>query len=69
MNLQKKIKLCFLSGVISRSGGTERVGSIIASTLANKGYDVTILSFWDEGAPFFPLDSKVKVQCLLNPKW
>lgn len=68
MNEQKnKIKLCFVSGVIARSGGTERVGSIIASALANKEYDVILLSCWDEGTPFFPLDEKVEVQYLLNP--
>ncbi len=68
MSVDKKIKICFVSGVIARSGGTERVGSIIASALANKGYDITILSFWNEGTPFFPLDVKVKVHYLLNPK-
>lgn len=68
MTNQKKAKICFVSGVIARSGGTERVGSIIAGALANAGYDVVLLSCWNQGIPFFPLDEKVNVQYLLNPK-
>lgn len=68
MNDQKKTKICFICGVIARSGGTERVGSIIASALANAGYDVVLLSCWNHGGPYFPLDEKIDVQYLLNPK-
>lgn len=66
--MKNNIKICFISGVIARSGGTERVGSIIANALATKGYDVTVLSFWDEGVPFFYINDNVKVEYLLNPK-
>ena len=52
-------KICFISGVISRSGGTERVGSIIANSLSDLGYDVTILSFWNSGEPYFGLDKTI----------
>ena len=38
-------KICFVSGVIARSGGTERVGSIIANSLSKAGYDVFLLTF------------------------
>ena len=68
MDSRKKTKICFVSGVIARSGGTERVGSIIASALAKDGYDVILLSCWNQGPPFFPLDKNVDVQYLLNPK-
>ncbi|HAQ7750511.1 TPA: glycosyltransferase family 4 protein [Enterococcus faecium] len=61
-------KICFISGVISRSGGTERVGSIIANSLSDLGYDVTILSFWNSGEPYFGLDKTIKVDYMLNPK-
>ncbi|PWG64452.1 glycosyltransferase family 4 protein [Bifidobacterium callitrichidarum] len=60
-------KICFLNGVIAHSGGTERVGIMIANALAQRGYDVTILSFWDYGQPFFPVDERVKVDYLLKP--
>lgn len=61
-------KICFVSGVISRSGGTERVGSIIANELSRRGYDVFLLSFWNQGKPYYALDEKVKVHYLLEPK-
>lgn len=60
-------KICFLSGVISRSGGTERVGTMIANALFLAGYEVTILSFWDRGTPFFKVESGIKVDYLLKP--
>ena len=62
------MKICFVSGVISRSGGTERVGIMIANELARRGYDVSILSFWNQGDPFFECDKLVKIYYLLNPK-
>jgi len=65
---KKRGRICFISGVISRSGGTERVGSIIANSLSQKGYDIYILSYWNHGKPYFPLDEKIHVHYLLDPK-
>ncbi|CAD0163183.1 glycosyltransferase family 4 protein [Streptococcus thermophilus] len=62
------MRVCFISGVISRSGGTERVGTIIANHLANRGYDIRILSFWDRGKPYFQVFDNIKVDFLLDPK-
>lgn len=62
------MKICFISGVISRSGGTERVGIMIANELARRGYDVSILSFWNQGSPFFECHESIKIYYLLNPK-
>lgn len=61
-------KICFFSGDISRSGGTERVGTIIANKLSEKGYDVRILSAWNSGEPFFFVNKNIQVDYLLNPK-
>lgn len=61
-------KICFFSGVIARSGGTERVGTLIANELSRRGFEVSILSMWNHGKPFFYVDQKVKVSYLLNPK-
>ena len=61
-------KICFVSGVIARSGGTERVGSIIANSLSKAGYDVFLLSFWNQGKPYFHLEDEVHVHYLLNHK-
>ena len=60
-------RICFFNGVIAHSGGTERVGIMIANALAQRGFDVTILSFWDYGQPFFHVDRRVKVEYLLKP--
>ncbi|MBT1179930.1 glycosyltransferase family 4 protein [Bifidobacterium vespertilionis] len=60
--------ICFLSGVISHNGGTERVGTMIANVLSDYGYDVRILSFWNHGTPFFAVDDRVKIDYLMNPK-
>lgn len=64
----KKTKICFVSGVISRSGGTERVGTIIANSLIKRGYDVYILSFWNQGKSYFNIDTNIHVDYLLEPK-
>lgn len=40
---------------------------MIANALAQRGFDVTILSFWDYGQPFFHVDERVKVDYLLKP--
>lgn len=63
-----KNKICFFSGVISRSGGTERVGIMIANELANRGYDVSILSFWNNCNPFFKINKNIKIDYLLDYK-
>lgn len=53
------MRICFLSGDIGRSGGTERVATVIASGLADCGYDVSILSIGGGLQSYFPLSSKV----------
>lgn len=62
------LNICFLGGCIGRSGGTERVGTLIANGLANKNFNVCLLSFWEADRPFFTLDQKVKLFYLLNRK-
>lgn len=63
-----KKKICFFSGVISRSGGTERVGIMIANELAKRGYEVSILSFWNSCTPFFKVNKNIKIDYLLDYK-
>lgn len=62
------LNICFLSGCIGRSGGTERVGTLIANGLADKNFNVYLLSFWDADQPFFALNQKVKLYNLINRK-
>lgn len=60
--MQKKINICFYSGDITRSGGTERVSSIIANQLVkNKKWNICFLSLWEkQEETFFPLDASIK---------
>lgn len=53
-------KICFLVGDLNNFGGTERVTSIIANSLAERGYDITIASITDGDSPFFDLNKNVE---------
>lgn len=53
--------ICFFSGNINRTGGTERVTTIIANALVRKGYDVKILSMTHGRDPSFDLDNKISL--------
>lgn len=55
-------KICFFSGDITRSGGTERVGTVIANELHRRGqFNISIVSLWEkEKNTFFFLENGVK---------
>lgn len=57
-------KICFLIGNLNLFGGTERVTSIIANNLADRGYDITIASIVNGDKPFFELNKNVKYKSL-----
>ena len=59
-------KLCFLIGNINNSGGTERVGSMLANGLSESGYEVVLASLTCGDDPFFPLNKEIKVVSLFN---
>lgn len=64
-------KICFLSGDMSRSGGTERVLAIIANELCKKEdlFEIHILSTVNENmTSFFPLNKRIKESRILNDK-
>ena len=54
--------ICFFSGDITNSGGTERVASIIANELnKNKNYKISFVSLVEkEEKPFFNIDNSIK---------
>ncbi len=56
-----KIKICFYSGDITRSGGTERVSSMIANRLwHNNQFEICFLSLWEKKQePFFFLEKEI----------
>ncbi len=63
-------KICFFSGDITRSGGTERVATMIANELVKQGqFDVCFLSLCEQkDSPFFQIDNNIK-QYRLGKKW
>lgn len=59
-------KIVFFIQNFSRPAGSERVTSIIASGLANNGYDVTVLSICGDNTCFYTIDNKVKLFTLFD---
>lgn len=55
------MKLVFFSGGMNRSGGTERVLSEIANSLASRGYEVVIVSLTGESRSFYSIDERIKM--------
>lgn len=54
--------ICFFSGDITRSGGTERVGSVVANELVkNEEYNICFLSLWEKHqSSFYDIAENIK---------
>lgn len=65
-----KKKICFFSGDITRSGGTERVATMIANTLDNQGeFEVLFLSLVEQSAEgFYHLNDTIS-HYALGKRW
>lgn len=65
-----KKKICFFSGDITRSGGTERVSIQLANALKQDGsFDICFLSLVEQAQkPFFELDTEIQ-RYHLSDKW
>lgn len=61
-------KICFLIGNLNNSGGTERVTTLIANALAQKNFQVSILSLTNGKQPFFELVPSIKTYSLYPEK-
>lgn len=62
-------KICFFSGDITRSGGTERVAAMIADGLLQMGYQVCVLSLVEQSKkPFFQLNRRIR-HYALGRRW
>lgn len=57
-------RICFFLGDLSRTGGTERVTTVIASAMAERGWDVSILSMSRGECSGFPLSPAVRLSSL-----
>jgi len=55
------MNIAFFSGDITRSGGTENVGVMIANALATMGdYHISFISLFEESdKPFFDIDERI----------
>ena len=58
------MKVYFLISSLTTSAGTERITTLLANELAHLGYDVGVIAIHKGGAPFFSLDTSVKVSYL-----
>lgn len=58
-------KVVFFVSSLKKAGGIEKVTSIIASSLADRGVKVEMLTFIKE-IPFFYLSSSIKITALRN---
>lgn len=63
-------KVCFFSGDITRSGGTERVAAMIANGIVcRSGYEILVLSLAEQSEKlFFPLDKRI-MHYALGSRW
>lgn len=66
---KEKRTVCFFSGDISRSGGTERVAAMIANGLCREGnFRIVILSLVQDKEPFFEIDPEIECYAL-GKRW
>lgn len=61
--------ITFFSCDIAGCGGTERVGLLIANELCRRGYDVSVISYINDGEPFFECDSRIKRTAVFRNRW
>lgn len=61
-------KVLFLVGNLNNPGGTERVTTSVANNLYKKGFDISIISFYEGLNPFFKLEDGILVDNLYKNK-
>jgi len=55
------MKLLFVIGKISGTGGTERATSEISSALLKRGYEVRVLNLFGQDTPYFEFSKLIKI--------
>lgn len=55
------MKICFLINNLNNRAGTERSATLIANSLAENGYNVSILSFVDVDKPGYDINNNIKI--------
>ena len=64
----KMKKICFFTGNLNLSGGTERVCSTIANALQEQGYEVSVINLHEGEKPFFPLHKEINNKQLFSKR-
>ncbi|NOE83721.1 glycosyltransferase family 4 protein [Vibrio cholerae] len=59
-------RICFFVGDLNNAGGTERVSSVIANELHQRGYQVHMLSLQCGDKPFFELAKGIEISQLFT---
>ncbi|MDN3448461.1 glycosyltransferase family 4 protein [Psychrobacter sp. APC 3281] len=60
------MKILILGGKFNNTGGTERVGSMLANGLSKEGYEIVLASISCGDKPFFPINKGIKIVSLFN---
>ena len=60
------MKILILGGNFNNTGGTERVGSMLANGLSEAGYEIVLASISGGDKPFFPVNKDIKIVSLFN---
>lgn len=60
------MKVLIVMASLNKAGGTERVGSMLANSLSNAGYEITLASIASIDSPFFPINKEIKLISLLS---
>lgn len=60
------LKVLILGGNFNNTGGTERVGSMLANGLSEVGYEILLGSISYGDKPFFPINEDINVISLFN---
>lgn len=60
------MKVLILGSNFNNSGGTERVGSMLANGLSEAGHEIVLASISCGNNPFFPLNKEIKVVSLFD---
>ena len=55
------LKVLILGGNFSKTGGTERVGCMLANGLSEAGYEVMLASISLSDESFFPINKDIKI--------
>lgn len=60
------MKILILGGNFNNTGGTERVGSMLANGLSEAGYEIILASISEGNAPFFSINEDIKIISLFK---